>query len=486
MLKIQNRLILLMALLAPMVLAQSTGTTQGAIVGVITDSSGAVLPNVKVTLTGEAVMGAPSTLSDSSGNYRMPALPPGDYKLRYELPGFAIVIRNGIHVDLGFTATVDARMSPGSVTQNVNVTSAAPVLDLESTTEHTTLNTKQLESLPGSRDFWAVIAQAPAVSMSRLDVGGSNALTQQSYTAYGLTSAGGVNRGEVEGIMVNEGAGGGGSDFYYLDYGAMAEASVNAVGNTAEMPNPGVLTQFIAKTGGNQYHGDVYFDYENDTLESSNIDGGQIARGLTGSSVLDVHDLNRLSLFRDFNADLGGYITKDKLWWYGAYRYTKTAQRYPTLLDDTQNTTAPVYTGKATYNITQNQRVSGFYQHENKTQPDYLGAILIGGGRQTTALMTKDSVWSSTFPLYVWKGEYDWVISPHLLAEVRVGQYHSSWQRTGKSSAPRVEDVGNNYVAGGVYGTTYNQPSASKRIDELCEEWMVGYAQFQIWRRVYA
>ena len=122
--------------------------------------------------------------------------------------------------------------------------------------------------------------------MGRVDVGGSGALTQQPYTAYGLTSAGGVNRAEVEGIMVNEGAGGGGSDMYYTDYGAFAEIAINAVGNGAEMPNPGVLSQLIAKSGGNQYHGNVYFDYQNESMEATNIDDDQIAAGVIGSDVV--------------------------------------------------------------------------------------------------------------------------------------------------------------------------------------------------------
>ena len=62
---------------------------------------------------------------------------------------------------------------------------------------------------------------------------------------------------EVEGVMVNEGGGGGGSDMYYTDYGAFAEIAVNAVGNGADMPSPGVLSQLIAKSGGNTYHGNV-------------------------------------------------------------------------------------------------------------------------------------------------------------------------------------------------------------------------------------
>src|SRR5262249_54508607 len=133
---------------------------------------------------------------------------------------------------------------PGSVAETITVSGASPVVDLQSTNVTTHFDSERLASLPGSRDFWAVVAQTPAVSMSRMDVGGSGALTQQPYTAYGLTSGGGVNRGVVEGIMVNEGSGGGGSDLYYTDYGSFAEIAGNAVRNSAEMPNHAILRQF--------------------------------------------------------------------------------------------------------------------------------------------------------------------------------------------------------------------------------------------------
>jgi outer membrane receptor protein involved in Fe transport len=449
--------VLLLLLIAPALAAQTVSGTTGAINGTVTDATKSVLPGVTVTLSGPAVMGAPTAVTDQNGFFRFQALAPADYKLTFELAGFGGAARDAIHVSLGFTATVNVEMSPASVTENVTVSGASPVVDLQATNVTTHFDADKLASLPGSRDFWGVIAQAPAVSMSRVDVGGSGALTQQPYTAYGLSSGGGVNRGEVEGVMVNEGAGGGGSDMYYTDYGSYAEIAVNAVGNTAEMPSPGVLSQLIAKSGGNVYHGDLYADYENDSMEAHNIDSQQIAKGLSGSNALSVNDLNRLTTFKDFDVDLGGFIVKDRLWWYGAARHTVTGQRYPTLVDDVQETTVPVYTGKATYNLNAQHKVIGFYQHANKHQPDYLGAILIPGGRTTSAIMHANTVWDSTFPTNVWKVEYDAVLSNSLFLEVRTGQYHTVWQRVGKSADPRVEDIGNNLVAGGLYGTTLDR-----------------------------
>jgi carboxypeptidase family protein len=437
--------------------AQTVSSTTGAINGTVTDSTKAVLPGVSVTLSGPSVMGTPATVTDASGGFRFSSLAPGDYQLVFELSGFGPVTRSGIRVSLGFTATVNIEMNPGAIAETVNVSGASPVVDLQSTNVTTHFDAEKLASLPGARDYWAVLAQAPAVSIGRMDVGGSGALTQQPYTAYGLTSAGGVNRGMVEGIMVNEGAGGGGSDMYYTDYGSYAEIAVNAVGNTAEMPAPGVLSQLIAKSGGNTYHGTVYADYENDSMEAHNIDGAQIKAGVVGSNVVAAVDTNRLTEFRDFNVDAGGFVKKDKLWWYGAYRRTNTGQRYPTLVDDVQDTWVPVGTGKVTYNITGAQKLIGFYQHANKNQPDYLGAIQISGGRATPAIMHADTVWHSRFPTDVWKVEYNSVLSNALLLELRVGAYKSLWARVGKSSAPRIEDVGNNFVSGGVYGIDFDR-----------------------------
>lgn len=434
--------------------AQTVSTTSGAINGVVSDSTKAVLPGVSVTLSGPVVMGTRSTTTDQHGLYRFAALAPGQYALTFELSGFGTVRREGIRVSLGFTATVNIEMNPAALAESVTVSGASPVVDLQSTNVTTHFDSERLASLPGSRDVWSLLAQTPAVAMGRMDVGGSGALTQQPFTAYGLASAGGVNRGEIEGIMVNEGGGGGGSDMgIYTDYGSYSEIAINAVGNTAEMPNPGVLSQLIAKSGGNTYRGNVYLDYQNESMEAHNIDARQLAAGVTGSGVLEARDTNRLSRLQDFNVDIGGFLKRDKLWWYSAYRRTVTGQRYPTLVDDVQETWVPVGTAKVTFNVTQTQKVVAYYQYATKEQPDYLGAIRIGGGRQTSAIMTKDSVWHSGFPGHVYKGEYNAVMSNSLFLEVRGGGYHSVWWRKSKSQAQRVEDIGSNFVSGGVWAT---------------------------------
>ena len=77
------------------------------------------------------------------------------------------------------------------------------------------------------------------------------------------------------------------------------------------MPGNGVYSLFIAKSGGNRYSGSVYIDYYNNGFSAVNIDDDLIARGVTGSDTLRAEDTNRTEMYRDFNADLGGYIVKD-------------------------------------------------------------------------------------------------------------------------------------------------------------------------------
>jgi hypothetical protein len=104
--------------------------------------------------------------------------------------------------------------------------------------------------------------------------------------------------------MVNEGSG----QMYYTDFSSFEEISVTAVGNSAEVGTPGTFSNFVSKSGSNTYHGTAYFDFENDLMEAHNIDQAQLDAGVKGSQFLAATDLNRLSLFRDFTADIGGFL----------------------------------------------------------------------------------------------------------------------------------------------------------------------------------
>src|SRR5260370_6735195 len=186
--------------------AQSIGATTGSLNGRVTDTSGGVMPGVTVTATSPALQGARTTVTNEEGTYRLPGVPPGVYTVQYELSGFGTVIRAGISINVGFTATVNVELTVASLQESVTVSGASPVVDVSSTRTATVFEAKQLESLPNARDFWSIMAQAPAIQLTRIDVRGSTAGTQPNYSAYDPKS--GQHRPTVQGTVHTEGPGG--------------------------------------------------------------------------------------------------------------------------------------------------------------------------------------------------------------------------------------------------------------------------------------
>src|SRR5262245_47072696 len=113
-------------------LAQSA--TTGAIAGVVRDTTGAVLPGVTVEAASPVLIEKVRTVvTDSQGNYKIIDLRPGTYSVTFTLSGFATHRRDGIELSAGFTATANADMKVGELTETITVTGASPVVDVQNT-----------------------------------------------------------------------------------------------------------------------------------------------------------------------------------------------------------------------------------------------------------------------------------------------------------------------------------------------------------------
>ena len=437
-------LLFLMALPAALA-SQTVSSTTGAINGKVIDKTSAVLPGVTVTIASPSMMGTRNTVTAEDGMYRFAAIPPGEYKVTFELTGFQTLVREGIRVTLGFTATVNGELGVASLSESVTVTGQSPVVDTSSTAMTTNFDAKQLASLPNARDLWAILAESPGVALTRIDVGGSAAGTQTGYSVYGTS---GQNRPMVEGIVATEGTGAAG---FYYDYGSFDEVSVETAAHSAEMPWPGVQSQFISKSGGNTYHGGFYGDYERQNWQAFNVDADQIARGAEGGGGLSPRDVNRLSKYHDVNADIGGYLKKDKTWWYFSTRDQDVSAQYvnfPVLPHRTRLTNVG---GKGTWQLSQNNKLIAYAQAGRKHQPTRLDPFGPAGGSlsNTTAIsLSSESTWEQLYWGWVWKGEWNSVISNKLFFEVRAGQFGYNWPNHPNGTGLRYEDIGNNIVRG--------------------------------------
>jgi hypothetical protein len=437
--------------------AQVSATT-GSINGRVTDSSGGVLPGVTVTASSPSMQGVRASVTNENGEYRFPAVSPGTYRLVYELAGFGTVNREAVNVGLGFTATVNIELAVASLQETVTVSGESPVVDVSTTTTASNFGEERLASLPNARDFWTVLAASPAIVMNRIDVGGSAAGTQTGYAAYDTKED--QHRPMVEGIVNTEGTGAAG---FYYDYGAIDEVAVQTKGHTAEMPWPGIWSNFVSKSGGNEFHGKFYGDYQNKSIQRENIDPSftfLCPGGRCGN--LTPPDLNRMERYYDVNADVGGYVPgmKDSLWWYGSVREQDILVQVPNFPVKPFETRLRNLTGKLTYALTQNNKLTAYAQGGQKLQPNRMDRFLVGAS--VARHSSEESTWEQRYWGHTYKAGYESVLGDNSFLELRGGQFKYEWPNFRYSEAPAYEDIGNQIVSGANRDGWYNIPSRNQ------------------------
>ena len=433
-------LALAVALGASQAYAQGGGASStGSISGQVADDSGGVLPGVTVTATSPAQMGTLTAVTNEEGIYRFPSVPPGEYKVQFELAGFNTMVREGIRVTLGFNAAVNVKLGVATLQETVTVSGESPVVDTSATRVQTNFDQEKLASIPNARDMWSLLSTTPSVTLNRVDVGGNTAGTQTTYFAYGYS---GQNRPLIEGINTTEGTSGAG---FYLDYGSFEEVFIGAAGNSAEMPNPGVITQFVSKSGGNDLSLNLYYDYENEKFQGRNLAPEQIQ-----PNTAIRRDGNRLEGYYNLNLGVGGPIVRDKVWFFGGYLNQQNKVAAPpsgSILDGTVFRTKLFnYTGKATYQMNQNNKFIGYIQHGTKQQPNRTDNT----NRIASPIhLTADSTVLQDSPSWVYKGEWNGTLGQNMFAEFRAGQFGYDFGLDSNTNDIRYEDLATRQVVGG-------------------------------------
>ncbi len=452
-------LVLVMFLAAEgLALAQAAGTATGGVIwGTVKDDTGTPVPGVTVSAQGPAVMGTPTVLTNQEGIYRFPSLPPGEYKVTFSLAGFSTVIREGLRISAGFTATVDETLKLATLEETVQVVGASPVIDSVNTRLQTTFSADRIASLPLTREIWSILAASPAIQMSRIDVGGSTAGTQTGYRSYGISSQ---NEIVVEGINSTEASG---TTGLYFDVGSFDEVNVGSAGQSADMGNPGSRSVMISKSGGNSYHADFYGDYETRAFQTTNIDAAQIQAGV-------VPGTNRIHSYYDVNANGGGYLKLDRLWWFGSYRRQDIRNRFPNFPPAPQTTVIDAYTGKVTYQLPHNNKFVAYTMWAIKTQPYRFNSLLLG----STAIHTDpNSTWDQWAAGWIWKVEWNKTFGSNMFAEARIGSWGEDWTQGSHTDEPRREDISTRVVTGGNYNfdSTQRRPQVTMAVSYFKDDW---------------
>lgn len=316
--------------------ASAQTTTTGTIEGIVTDSNGAVVPAIIVTVTSPNLIRAQSATSDNEGRYRILNLPPGRYTVTAgPTAGFARFARADVKVNLSKTSSVVIQLEPEGTTATVTVSSTSSgAVDTTSNTAGTNVSTEQFSNFTTRRTVQSLYTIAPSVARSGLrDASGRD----RDPSVAG--SSGLENNYIFDGVNTTDPAWGGSGTNLPFEFVQEVEIKTGAYGAEYGLATGGIFN-VLTKSGGNDLHGDVFAYFTTKGLVRATK-----SFPFTGSAPNGFSEL-------DAGFDLGGAIRKDKLWFFGAFNPQRRENSYftQTFRQPVSNkVTTPFYAGKLTY-----------------------------------------------------------------------------------------------------------------------------------------
>jgi hypothetical protein len=276
----------------------------GTIVGTVVDKSGAVVANAPVTIVLTGQNGEHASVTNESGNFTEPNLPPGTYTVTVAAPGFEKMAHENIVVETNTTARVDFSLTAGSSSQTVTVTAAPPLLQTDRADISTNLGQREIQDLPLSsgNSFQSLLQTVPG--MAPLTFNNSqffNANNDISTNANGNSTY--VNLYQIEGIDDDQRTG----IHIILVPPAVAIQNVDITTNNFEAEfgrAVGTVVNVTLKSGTNDLHGSVFYNIENNGINARNY----FASGPNGRLV-----------YNYWGAGIGGPVIKNKLFYYGDF-----------------------------------------------------------------------------------------------------------------------------------------------------------------------
>ncbi|HEX9944326.1 MAG TPA: TonB-dependent receptor [Thermoanaerobaculia bacterium] len=353
----------------------------GNLYGTVTDEQGAPLPGVTVTLSGG---GAPQVqVTNAQGQFRFLGLSPGSYDLKAELEGFSTIDYPNIVINIGRNTQIEVKLS-AAVEDVITVTAESPLLDERRISTGATVAQTELEKIPTSRDPWAILQTTPGVLTDRINVGGNESGQQSQYVGPG--SGGDQAIWSVDGVVITDMAALGSSPAYY-DFDSFEEMQVTTGGSDSTIATGGVVLNMVTKRGTNEWRGSGRYyltdnEYQSD-LSFENSELGQGGAWNTTSRALNpvtgaVRDPggakpqasfkqgNRIVDVKDYGAEIGGPIVKDRLWIWGAYGRQKVSLL--TIADVSDFTDLETANAKLNAQIAANNSATAFALNSDKVK----------------------------------------------------------------------------------------------------------------------
>jgi hypothetical protein len=394
---------------------------RGSIEGIIRDSSGGVLPGVTLEARSPAMAGAQTTVSDSNGLYRFPALPPGRYDVTATLQGFQPAKSADVRLELGQILKIDLTMAVGAVTETVQVSGESPLIDVKQNVAGANVQAEIIERIPKARNFTTLVTSAPGIT---------DETRNRGIQIDGASGA--DNRFMIDGVDTTNLLNGTSGKNVPPDFVETVQAKASGYAAEYRASLGGVISA-ITKSGGNQYHGSAGIYFTNDSLQG---DVRETLRFVPGNTSAFEYVTTPVDDYKSPEPifDIGGPLMKDRIWFFAGYD--------PSWTDRTRTVrfgangpfgtfSQKPLTHLANYNVTgqiaknlrgrfaaSNQRDRGAYALPNSGP----GGISTSNPLQFPAVIRRDSSNDS------YSGVLDWVVNNHTYVNVtatrfKVGQH---------------------------------------------------------------
>lgn len=340
---------LAMALVCVSLFAQTTASLTGTVT-----TDGQPLPGATVTVTSPSLQGTRTTVTSDSGGYIFPGLPPGTYNVTVELDGMQSMTKKAT-IGVGQTGRADADLRVASVSEAITVTAAAPTV-LETPSVSTSVTSDLVEELPIARTVLGAALLAPGVN--------DNTLSANQLSISG--SPGYDNLVMVNGVQITENIRHQALDLFIED--AIQETTILTGGISAEYGGfTGGVVNSITKSGGNEFSGSF----------RDSLTNGAWQERTPGQEAANTKLIDKLNSV--YEGTLGGYVMRDRLWFFGSGRMTKTdlqrSLRAVPLGDATRSsvdfvtaTDSKRYELKLTGQLNASHNVAGSYFKADSTQ----------------------------------------------------------------------------------------------------------------------
>ena len=449
--------------------------TTGGIKVFVKDKTGATVPNATVELSGPALIVPRSLTEDDSGYVYFQQLPPGTYAMAASAPSFRTYRVSGIQLDVGKLPTFDLALELGEVTQTIEVTSSAVLIDTTSSNTATAIPQAEIDMVPKGRSYQTLIPLAPGARQEPLQSSRTDRSRANGFQIDGASDA--ENSYLVEGLDTSDIQAGGIKQNVIFEF--IQEVQIKTSGLAAEYGGAaGGVVNVIQKRGSNEWHGSLVAHYAGSPLDSNDVCAttpqtsyestnvpttSQLQCGLKQDPSVSLDTSKRLDSPAQYyiekkdsyytlepGYEIGGPILKDKLWLFSSYvptinkisRTLNFTGVNPGPHSFTRNFTAQNMLNRLDYQPFSKLRLYGSWQYgysritgQLPTVPDSVTGQVnaIDGQDPTTFRPDTGSVNPSN--LLFFGG--DWTINPHAVVTAKYGYFYYDTSDRGKPAGIR-------------------------------------------------